>query len=99
MLGLLKIVLSANFWIGAVVATLAVVGYLYANGNKLRVEVGEIMADQEKFDIKKFLQGFISPVTNAKNVQFVVWLALIVLIGFTIGAPSLCRIKANRRGS
>lgn len=42
------------------------------------------MAETEKFDIKKFFSGFISPVTNAKNVQFVVWLVLIVLVGFTI---------------
>ena len=41
MLGLLKIVLSGNFWIGAVVATLAVVGYLYANGNKLQWKWGK----------------------------------------------------------
>lgn len=30
MLTILKIVLSANFWIGVVIATLAVVGYLYS---------------------------------------------------------------------
>lgn len=42
------------------------------------------MAEQEKFSITKFFQGFFSPTTNAKNVQFVVWLALIVLAGFTI---------------
>jgi hypothetical protein len=41
MFGLVKIVLSANFWIGAVVATLAVVGYLYANGNKLQWKWGK----------------------------------------------------------
>ena len=42
------------------------------------------MAEIEKFDIKKFFSGFVNPVTNAKNVQFVVWLALIILAGFTI---------------
>lgn len=36
MLGLLKIVLSANFWIGAIVATLAVVGYLYSTGSVIK---------------------------------------------------------------
>jgi len=35
MLGLLKIVLSANFWIGGIVFALAVVGYLYYNGSTL----------------------------------------------------------------
>jgi len=42
------------------------------------------MAEAEKFDIKKFFSGFVSPVTNAKNVQFLVWLILIILAGFTI---------------
>lgn len=36
MITLIKIVFSGNFWIGAVVATLAVVGYLYYNGSTLK---------------------------------------------------------------
>ena len=36
MLGLLKIVLSAKFWIGAAIAALGVVGYLYYNGSTLK---------------------------------------------------------------
>jgi len=36
MFGLVKIVLSANFWIGAIVATLAVVGYLYSTGSEIK---------------------------------------------------------------
>lgn len=35
MFGLLKIVLSANFWIGSVVTALAVVGYLYYTGSTI----------------------------------------------------------------
>jgi len=35
MLGLVKLVLSANFWIGAVISALAVVGYLYYTGSTL----------------------------------------------------------------
>jgi hypothetical protein len=35
MVGLLKIVLSANFWIGFVVASLGVTGYLYYTGSTL----------------------------------------------------------------
>jgi len=35
MFGLLKIVLSANFWIGAVVSALALGGYLYYTGSTL----------------------------------------------------------------
>jgi len=42
------------------------------------------MAEAEKFDFKKFLSGFVNPVTHAKNLQFLVWFALIILIGFTI---------------
>ena len=35
MFTILKIVLSANFWIGFVIATLAIVGYLYSTGSTL----------------------------------------------------------------
>ena len=42
------------------------------------------MAEGEKVTLQKWLSGFVNPVTNAKNTQFVVWLALIVLAGFTI---------------
>jgi hypothetical protein len=35
MFGLLKIVLSANFWIGAIVIALALVGYLYSTGSTI----------------------------------------------------------------
>lgn len=35
MIGIIKIVLSANFWIGAVISALGVVGYLYYNDSIL----------------------------------------------------------------
>jgi hypothetical protein len=35
MIGLIKLVLSANFIIGVIVGVLAVVGYLYSVGNDL----------------------------------------------------------------
>jgi hypothetical protein len=36
MITLLKIVFSANFWIGVIVTALAVVGYLYSTGSTLK---------------------------------------------------------------
>ena len=36
MISLLKIVLSANFWIGFAVSALGVVGYLYSTGSTLK---------------------------------------------------------------
>ncbi len=38
----------------------------------------------EKFSLSKFFQGFINPVTTAKNTQYTLWIALVVLAGFTI---------------
>jgi hypothetical protein len=35
MIGLIKLVLSANFIIGVIVGVLAVVGYLYSTGSEL----------------------------------------------------------------
>ncbi len=34
-------IFNANFWYGVVFASLAVVGYLYANGNKLQWKWGK----------------------------------------------------------
>jgi len=42
------------------------------------------MAEQEKFSWSKFFQGFTNPVTTAKNTQYTLWIALVVLAGFTI---------------
>jgi hypothetical protein len=36
MITLVKIVLSGNFWIGFIIASLAVVGYLYSTGSTIK---------------------------------------------------------------
>ena len=42
------------------------------------------MAEGEQFSWSKFFGGFVNGLTWAKNIQFVAWLAIIAIVGFTI---------------
>jgi len=55
------------------------------------------MVETEKFSIVKFFQGFVNPVTNAKNVQFLLWLIAIIFVAITIWRAFFMSTQAQKQ--